>query len=89
MKTMGFRLICLLALLSPVAAASQTIIKSAFEAIIKCPEAEIEESHGLNKDRNTNIKTGQYDSYTFVLSVGKSNLIKNVFRAFETDKDKA
>lgn len=89
MKTMVFRFICLLVMLVPLAAASQTNIKSAFDAILKCPKAEIEESHGLDKDRETNIKLAEYDSYIFVIPSGKSGLVKNVLAAFGQDKDKA
>lgn len=89
MKTTVLRLICLLVVIAPMAAASQTGIRSAFDAIIKSPQAEIAESHGLSKDRETNIKSGQYDSYTFELPAGNSSLIKNVLRAFDTDMDKA
>ncbi|MDE6342285.1 MAG: hypothetical protein K2K93_08210, partial [Muribaculaceae bacterium] len=89
MKTTALRLICLLAVLAPMAAASQTVINSAFDAIINCKKAEIAESHGLNKDRETNLKLGQYDSYTFVLPADQSKLVKDVLKAFDTDREKA
>lgn len=85
MKTTVFRLICLLAVLVPMTAASQTNIKSAFDAIIKCPKAEITESHSLNKDRTTNLKSGQDDIYTFVIPSDRFDLIKNVLSAFDKD----
>lgn len=85
MKTMVFRLFCLMALLVPVTAASQSNIKSAFEAIIKCPKAEITESHSLLKDRETNLKSGQDDVYGFTLPADRFDLIKNVLSAFDKD----
>ena len=89
MKTTVFRLICFMGLFIPVAANSQTNIKSAFEAIINCPAAEITEKHSLDKDRKTNLKSGQDDIYYFVLPGDKMNLVKNVMAAFDKDKDKA
>lgn len=86
MKTMVFRLMYILAVLVPMTAASQTNIKSAFEAIIKCPKAEITESHSLLKDRDTNLITGQDDIYRFTLPSDRFDLIKNVLSAFDKDK---
>lgn len=85
MKTTVLRLLCLLALLVPMTATSQSNIKSAFDAIIKCPKAEITESHVLNKDRETNIKSGQDDIYSFVIPSDRFDLIKNVLSAFDKD----
>lgn len=85
MKTTVLRLLCLLALLVPMTATSQSNIKSAFDAIIKCPNAEITESHVLNKDRNTNLKSGQDDIYSFVIPSDRFDLIKNVLSAFDND----
>ncbi|MDE5812915.1 MAG: hypothetical protein K2H72_01385 [Muribaculaceae bacterium] len=85
MKTVVFRLLSLLAVLAPAAAASQTNIKSAFDAIIKCPKAEITESHVLNKDRNTNLKSGQDDIYYFILPADRMDLVKKVLSAFDND----
>lgn len=89
MKTMVFRLICILALLAPVTSASQTNIKSAFDAIIKCPKAEITESHSMQKDRETNQKSGQDDIYRFILPADRFDLVKNVMAAFEKDMESA
>ena len=85
MKTVVFRLLCLLVVLAPAVAASQTNIKSAFDAIIKCPKAEITESHVLNKDRNTNLKSGQDDIYYFILPADRMDLVKKVLTAFDND----
>ncbi|MDE6547787.1 MAG: hypothetical protein K2L22_02195 [Muribaculaceae bacterium] len=85
MKTTVFRLIFILALFAPATVASQTNIKSAFDAIIKCPKAEITESHSLQKDRETNQKSGQDDIYTFILPADRFDLVKNVMAAFDKD----
>ena len=89
MKTTVFRLICLLALLAPMNAASQTNIMSAFDAIIKCPKAEISESHSMQKDRETNLKSGQDDIYSFILPADRVDLIRNVMAAFDKDMSSA
>lgn len=89
MKKMEFKLLCLLAILAPMTAVSQTNIKSAFDAIIKCPQAEISDTHSLTRDRETNLKSGQDDIYKFILPSGKSGLVKNVLAAFDKDKDLA
>ncbi len=89
MKTSTIRLISLLFAVIPMMAVARTNIKSAFDAIIKCREAQITESHTLNKDPATNVKTGQSDVYRFALPTGKSNLVKNVVSAFDKDADMA
>ena len=89
MKTRVFRLIFLLSVIAPMTAVSQTNIKAAFDAIIKCPEAEITESHFLKNDKETNMKSGQDDIYLFELPADRMNLIKNVLEAFEKDKASA
>lgn len=88
MKTV-FRLIALLFAAIPVAATAQTNIRAAFDAIIKCPEARVTESHSFEKDPGTNKKVGQLDIYRFALPAKKSKLIKNVISAFEKDSDMA
>jgi len=89
MKTSTIRLISLLFAAIPMMAAARTNVKSAFDAIIKCPEAQITESHTLDKDPATNVKTGQSDVYRFALPANKSVLVKNVFSAFDKDADMA
>ena len=89
MKTRVFRLIFLLSVIAPMTSVSQTNIKAAFDAIIKCPEAEITESHFLKNDKETNMKSGQDDIYLFDLPADRMNLIKNVLEAFEKDKASA
>ncbi len=89
MKTFPLRLLSLLATLLPLMAVAQSNIKSAFDAIIKCPQAEIRDVHSISKDPLTNSKTGQYDIYTFTLPADKMKLINNLVSAFEKDSDKA
>lgn len=89
MKTMVFRLLCLLAVLTPMTAASQSNIQMAFDAIIKCKNAEITESHSILKDRDSNLKTGQDDIYEFIIPANRIDLVKNVMSAFEKDASKA
>ncbi len=85
MKTIAFRLISLLAIAASITATAQNNIKSAFDAIINCPDAEISESHYSSKDTSTKLKSGQDDIYNFVLPANKINLIKKAVEAFEKD----
>lgn len=85
MKTSIIRFISLTLAVIPMMANAQTNIKSAFDAIIKCPEAQITESHTLDKDPTTGVKTGQSDVYNFVLPISKENLIEKVYSAFDKD----
>lgn len=89
MKTSLFRLLAILLALMPIGVVAQTNIQSAFDAIIKCPDAQITERHTLDKDPVTLVKTGQADIYRFVLPAGKAKLIKNVVSAFEKDSQTA
>lgn len=87
MKTSASRLLSLLLAIMPMAAVSQTNIRTAFDAIIKCPEARITENHTLDKDPATNQKTGQSDVYHFVLPASKLNLVKKAISAFDKDSE--
>ena len=89
MKTSIIRLLSLLLTVLPMSAGAQNSIKSAFDAIIKCPEAQITESHTLDKDPSTGVKTGQSDVYRFVLPSSKTKLLENVVSAFDKDAEKA
>lgn len=89
MKTSVLRLLSLIFAAIPMIAAAQNNIKSAFEAIIKCPEAQITESHTLEKDPSTGIKTGQSDIYRFVLPAGKVSLLEKAVSAFDKDAEMA
>lgn len=89
MKTTAIRLLSLMLAALPMTAAAQTNIKAAFDAIIKCPDAEITESHTLEKDPSTGTKTGQSDLYRFVLPASKAGLIEKAFAAFDKDAEMA
>lgn len=89
MKTFYFWLISLIISVFPITGKAQTSIKSAFDAIINCPEAVITESHSLEKDPGTNIKTSQYDGYSFELPASKMPLIRKVISAFGNDSERA
>lgn len=73
----------------PSATMAQKNIMEAFDKIIKCKDAQITESHNLDKVPGTNVKTGQSDVYRFELPAKKINLVKNVISAFDKDKDLA
>ena len=89
MKTSILRLLSLMFAVIPLTAAAQNNIKKAFDAIIKCPEAQITESHTLDKDPSTGVKTGQSDVYRFELPTDKANLLDNVVSAFDKDAELA
>lgn len=89
MKTSIIRLFSLLLTAIPLMAAAQTNIKTAFDAIINCPEAQVIENHTLDKDPQTGLKTGQCDIYSFTLPSNKMKLVKNVLSAFDKDADMA
>ena len=82
-------LVSLMLTFIPLTAGAQNSIKSAFDAILKCPEANITENSSLEKDPSTGKKIGQCVVYSFELPVSKENLIENVYSAFENDADKA
>lgn len=89
MKKTIIGLLSLASTIMPLATVAQTNVKAAFDAIIKCPEAKITESHQLEKDPMTNIKTGQCDIYNFILPADKINLVKNAVSAFNKDSEMA
>ena len=89
MNTYVSRLISLLLAVIPMLAAAQTNIKSAFDALIKCPDVQITESHSLEKDPGTNTKTGQSDIYNFTLPAKRIKLIENITSAFNKDSEMA
>lgn len=89
MKTSLQRLICLMCVITPIIATAQTNIKTAFDAIINCPQVQITESHTLDKNPSTQAKTGQSHIYRFVLPADKINLIKNVVSAINKDSQMA
>lgn len=89
MKTSLQRLISLMCVITPIIATAQTNIKSAFDAIINCPEAQITESHNLDKNPSTQVKTSQSDVYRFTLPADKINLVKNAVSAINKDSKMA
>lgn len=89
MKTSLKRLISLMCVITPIIATAQNNIKSAFDAIINCPEAQITESHNLDKNPSTQVKIGQSDVYRFTLPADKINLVKNVVSAINKDSKMA
>lgn len=74
---------------APIAVSAQSNIRSAFNAIVKCPEAKIIKNMTLDKDPETKVKTGESEIYDFVLPSGKIKLVQNVLAAFDKDADKA
>lgn len=89
MNTFYFWIISFIISVFPIVGKAQTSIKSSFDAIINCPEAVITESHSLEKEPGTNIKTSQYDGYSFELPASKMPLIRKVISAFGNDSDRA
>ncbi|MCI9042845.1 MAG: hypothetical protein HFJ93_02900 [Muribaculaceae bacterium] len=79
------RLLTLILAMLPLAAAAQSNIKAAFDAIIKSPEATVTERHTLDRDPATGRKSGQCDIYAFTLPCNKANLVDKVFAAFDKD----
>lgn len=89
MKKSILGLTCLVAAIFPNLSAAQNNIKSAFDAIINRKEAIIVESHILNRDANTGVKTGQCDVWKFTMPADKIKLVNNVVKAFSKDSDTA
>lgn len=85
MKTNALRLLSLLLVLSPLTAMAQTNIKAAFDAIIKCSDADVSVSHSFEKDSGTGVLKGQDDVYEFVLPANKMSLIRKALAAFDKD----
>lgn len=88
MKTSVKRFFVILCIFMPLLASAQKNIQSAFQAIIKCPEAKVTESVTLDKNLKTNIKTGESSVYSFSLPLTKKNLINNAIAAFDKDSEK-
>lgn len=89
MNTFFIQLFSLLITVIPIVATAQVAVRSAFDDIIKYPEAITNEEHSLDKDPDTNTKTSQYDIYSFELPASKIKLIKNVISAFGKDSQTA
>lgn len=86
MNKLNFRfLFVMVASFLPMLAIAQSNIKTAFDAIINCKEADVTSSHKLDKDPETFVKKGQCDIYRFTLPEKKASLLKNLLRAFDKD----
>lgn len=89
MKISETWLVSILLVALPIIASAQSNIVSAFDAIIKCPQAKVTENHTLEKDPSTNVKIGQSDVYRFELPANEFNLVNNVLSAFQKDSETA
>ena len=76
-------------MLMPLTAHAQGFIKRAFNVLITSEPAQVESSHKLNKNPGTGVKEGQLDVYEFTIPISHHDLVDNVERAFEEDKEKA
>ena len=76
-------------MLMPLTSHAQAFIKRAFNALITSEPAQVESSHKLNKKPGTGVKEGQLDVYEFTIPISHHDLVDNVERAFEEDKEKA
>lgn len=78
----------LLAML-PLAIQAQENIKRAFDALIQDSSVELSATHKLVKDPETGVKESQFDWWEFNLPKSKQQLVKNIQRAFEQDREQA
>ena len=79
-------------MLSATAANAQQNIQKAFEALLNENRSEIKTQHSLEKDPETGIKEGEMDIYDFILpspTRKQKQLIKDIEKAFEKDKEEA
>lgn len=81
--------LCLSMLVIPTVAMAQANIKKAFDKFLKSSSVEYTSKHSLDKDPETNKKEGQMDIYEYTIPTKHKNLIKELEKAFEEDKDKA
>lgn len=75
--------------LMPVAAMAQQHIKEAFDALLGTEGVELHATHKLEKDPETGAKESQLDWWEFTLPTSKRQLVKNIERAFEQDREQA
>ena len=79
-------------MLSATTANAQQHVQKAFEALLNENRTEIKTQHSLEKDPETGKKEGEMDVYDFELSSPTSKqqqLVKDVERAFDKDKEEA
>lgn len=85
MNRCAMRILSLVMALLPLSVAAQSNIKSAFDAIIKCKQAEITQSQYIDRNPSTGQTTGMYEIYNFELPADKMDLVKKVMDAFDRD----
>ena len=73
----------------PVAVMAQENVKKAFDALIQDTSIELHAHHKLEKDPETGKKESQLDWWEFTLPKSKQQLVKNIQRAFELDREQA
>ena len=60
--------LCLSMLVIPTVATAQTNVKKAFDKFLNSSKVVYTERHSLDKDPETNEKSGQYDIYEYTIS---------------------
>lgn len=81
--------LCLSMLILPSVAMAQANIKKAFDKFLKNSSVVYTSKHSLDKDPETNKKEGQMDIYEYTIPAKRKDLIKELEKAFEEDKDNA
>lgn len=81
--------LCLSMLVIPTVATAQTNVKKAFDKFLNSSKVVYTERHSLDKDPETNEKSGQYDIYEYTISAKDKSLITDLQRAFDKDKEQA
>lgn len=76
-------------MLMPLTILAQGNIKRTFNVLITSDYAKVESSHKLNKDPETGSKIGQLDVYEFTIPASHHDLVEDIERAFDQDKEKA
>jgi len=89
MKNLKIKLLALVLAAVTFTATAQKNLQQAFDAIINCQNAKITETHSLDKDPETFVKTGQSDVYHFELPASEKGLIDKALKAFAKDSEKA
>lgn len=85
-------MVAMLLMLSATAANAQQHVQKAFEALLNEKYVEIKTQHSLERDPETGRKEGEMDVYDFELpapTVKQRQLVKDVEKAFEKDKEDA
>ena len=85
-------MVAMLLMLSATATNAQQHIQKAFEALLNEKYVEIKTQHSLERDPETGRKEGEMDVYDFELpapTVKQRQLVKDIEKAFEKDKEEA